>query len=119
MSSDNNKVFISYSHRDIKYLERLQVHLRPLERDHGISIWDDTNVNSGSNWREMIMTEIDSAGVAILLVSADFLASDFITQNELPPLLSASKAKGILILPVIISHCRFEPSRRGERTCLG
>jgi len=44
----------------------------------------------------------------VLLVSADFLASDFIATNELPPLLQAAEAHGTLILPLILDHCRFE-----------
>lgn len=111
MCSDKNNIFISYSHRDSKYLQRLRVHLRPLEREHEILIWDDTKINAGTNWREIISSEISKAGVAILLVSADFLASDFIVNNELPPLLKASEEIGVLILPVIIGPCRFQRTK--------
>ena len=48
------------------------------------------------------------AKVAVLLVSADFLASDFIVDNELPPLLAAAELKGAVILSVIVSSCRFK-----------
>lgn len=46
--------------------------------------WDDTLIDPGSNWREEIKVAIESAKVAILIVSADFLASDFIVNNEIP-----------------------------------
>jgi hypothetical protein len=65
-------------------------------------------IKVGTNWREIISSEISKAGVAILLVSADFLASDFIVNNELPPLLKASEEIGVLILSVIIGPCRFQ-----------
>jgi hypothetical protein len=107
ISQNREAVFISYSHRDRKWLERLQVHLRPLERGRVINRWDDTLIKPGTNWRDEIRRAVGSAKVAILLVSADFLASDYIANNELPPLLRAAEADGALILPVIVSACGF------------
>lgn len=104
----DNDVFISYSHADTDWLKRLQVHLKPLHRDGLISLWDDTRLRPGSQWRIEIREALDRAKIAVLLVSADFLASDFISTNELPPLLAAAEQRGTLILPLIVSPCRFE-----------
>ena len=101
------KVFISYSHRDRAALERLQVHLKPLEREGLVERWDDTRIQSGGRWKDEIRDALATARVAVLLVSADFLASDFIAAEELPPLLEAERARGLVILPVILGPCRY------------
>ena len=101
------RVFVSYSHKDSDWLERLRVHLRPLERENAVSIWDDTKIKVGRVWRDEIKAAIDTARVAILLASANFLASDFIMDNELPPLLEAAEEDGAAIMVVIVSPSRY------------
>jgi len=103
-----NRVFISYSHRDRRYLERLHVHLAPYERDGLIDYWDDTKLEAGADWNEAIKEAISSAQIAILLVSADFLASRFIANDELPPLLEAAKGAGVKIFSIVLAPCSFD-----------
>jgi T3SS (YopN, CesT) and YbjN peptide-binding chaperone 3/TIR domain len=101
------RIFVSYSHQDRKHLDRLLVHLRPLERSGIIDLWSDIQLRPGSKWKSEIAEAIARSKVAILLISADFLASQFITENELPPLLRAAKSDGVVILPVIVGASRF------------
>ena len=103
-----DKVFVSYSHKDAAWLERFKVHLKPLEREGRIVLWDDTGIKAGDKWRTSIEQGLTSAKAAVLLVSADFLASDFISANELPRLLSAAESEGAIILPLIVKPCRFQ-----------
>jgi TIR domain len=101
------KVFISYSHRDRKWLDRLLVHLKPLERTGQLDVWEDSRIKPGSPWKAEIDGALRSAQIAVLLISADFLASDFIADNELPDLLSNARDRGTIIMPVIVSPSRF------------
>jgi TIR domain len=100
-------VFISYSHEDRKWLDRLSVHLRPLERAGFLDVWDDEKIKPGMLWKDKISDALKVARVAILLVSADFLASDFIMEYELPTLLAAAEREGTIIMPVIVGPSRF------------
>jgi hypothetical protein len=104
------KVFVSYSHQDRKWVNRLLIHLKPLERAGYLDVWEDSRITPGSTWRDEIDTALRSAQIAILLISADFLASDFITDNELPPLLVNARDRGTIIMPVIVSPSRFVQS---------
>jgi hypothetical protein len=72
-----------------------------------LDCWDDTHIRPGDDWKQEIRNALDTAQVAVLLISSDFFASDFIDETELPPLLDAAKAKGVHIVPVIISASRF------------
>lgn len=104
---DPLRIFVSYSHTDSCCLDRLLVHLKPLERTCKIDCWSDRRILAGNKWRKAIADNIRTAAVAVLLVSADFLASDFIVNDELPPLLIKAEAAGMRIIPVIIKPCGF------------
>lgn len=98
----NDKVFISYSHKDKAVYERLMVHLRPLIRDNQIQIWSDQDIQPGDRWERSIENALKQATVAILLISADFMASEYVSKVELPALLIDAKEKGTEIIPFFV-----------------
>lgn len=101
------KIFVSYAHADKAWLERMSVHLKPLERSHNVELWTDQKIGVGKRWLDEIENALADAHVAVLLVSANFLASDFIADGELPPLLQKAEQEGTRIMPVIVGGCDF------------
>ena len=109
VETKRSSVFVSYSHVDEKWLQRLQPHFESLRLEHpSFELWDDTRIQPGADWRQDIRTALASARVAVLLVSKSFLASKFIQNEELPQLLSSAQGGGTLLLAVLLSPSRFE-----------
>ena len=101
-------VFVSYARADSAYLARVLVHLRPLERSGRIELWHDGKLAAGRPWRTELDRALMRASVAVLIVSANFMASDFIYESELPPLARRARAEGVSIFPVVFGHCLFD-----------
>jgi hypothetical protein len=100
------KVFVSYSHFDKEFLTEIQRHFKPfLDR---IDYWDDTKILPGQKWKEEIENALKNTKVAILLISTDFLGSDFVMNHELPRLLESAEKNGTVILSLILKPCLFE-----------
>lgn len=110
MSAARTSVFISYSHADTKWRDLLLKHLYLLIRNQKVKVWSDLDIRKGERWRARIKRELAQARVGIFLVSADFLASDFIHAVELPPLLAAADQEGATLLSIIVRPCPFEDS---------
>ncbi len=101
-------VFISYSHADEAWKDRLVTHLGVLQREGLLDMWDDRRIEVGTDWRPQIEQAINAASVAVLMVSANFLTSNFILSEEVPRFLQRRQQEGLRIFPVIVSPCAWK-----------
>jgi len=97
------KIFVSYARKDAQWLSRLYEHLRPLAATGAVELWSDSDIPIGENWNSAIQRSIESASVAILLVSPNYLASEFVTNVELPRLLELARTHPTSVIPIILT----------------
>jgi len=90
-------------------LDSLLRHLEPL-KEHQIEVWTDREIKPGARWHDEIQNSLWRAKVAILMVSPAFLASAYIANNELPPLLRAASSEGLTIFWIPVMSSNYEQS---------
>jgi hypothetical protein len=98
-------IFVSYSHEDEKYRRLLVKHLKVPELYTHLKIWDDTQISAGVEWKPEIKMALNRADASVLLISADFLSSDFIKDEEIPDIFAP---KGRVIFPILVRPCAWE-----------
>lgn len=95
-------VFISYAHEDREMRDKLEKHLSNLKRQGFINVWHDGNIIPGSEWRPQIMHNLCTARIILLLISADFMASDFCYSIEMTEAIARHKANDARVIPIIV-----------------
>ena len=102
-------VFVSYSHQDEKWKNRLLPHLRSLElAGVQLKVWEDRQIDGGSTWYTEIRQAMENAAAAILLISANFLGSAFCVQQEAKFLLERRANRRMLLIPVLLKDCTWQ-----------
>ena len=101
-------VFVSYSHKDEEWKDRLVTHLRVLQYQGILDEWDDRRIGAGKDWEQEIEEAMAAASVAVLMVSANFLTSRFILGREVPTLLERREREGLHVFPVIVKPCAWK-----------
>jgi hypothetical protein len=101
-------IFVSYSHKDRKLFGEFKTMLAPATQGNFLEMWDDQKLQPGERWEEKIQGALSAADIAVLLVSQHFLASHFITKNELLPILEAARERGVIVFWIYVSSCLYE-----------
>jgi len=112
------KVFISYSHRDEKALDRLHTHLAMLRREGLVETWYDREILAGQDIDREIGTNLRDSEIFIALTSADFLASNYCYEREMKTALERHEAGSLVVVPVIVEACDWKASPLGKLKAL-
>ena len=100
-------VFISYSHKDKLWLDRLIDKLRPLQQRGELQVWADPEIVPSDQWLKSIHTAITAADVAILLVSPHSVNSKFIAEEELKLIVERTSTGNLKLLWFVLSRCEY------------
>ena len=104
------KFFVSYSHRDEGTLERLKTHLSPLLREGRIEAWYDREIRAGEEIDGEISAQLESCDVFLLLISADFLKSDYCMETEMTRAMQRHDEGSARVIPIIVEDCYWKSS---------
>jgi tetratricopeptide (TPR) repeat protein len=102
------KVFISYSHQDDALRQRLDVHLSLLKRQGVLEVWHDRRLQGGEHWEEAIDQALEEADIVLLLISPDFLASDYCYGRELTVALERDRRHEAVVVPLLLHPCDWQ-----------
>src|SRR5271169_4888818 len=114
-------IFVSYSHADKAWKKRFETISKPLSRAESMVFWSDENIKMGE-WEQQIEAKMKDAIAAVLLISDNFLASDYIVGKELPYLIHASKTRDLKIIWAYLEPCdlkRFPQIKKFQAMTLG
>lgn len=104
-------VFFSYSHKDERYKDALETHLSVLRKNGYIDTWTDRKITAGKDWEQDINTHLEKAKIILLLISENFLASEYCYDTETIFALDQHEKKQAIVIPVILKPCLFSRSR--------
>src|SRR5204863_2324106 len=111
-------LFLSYAQEDEALRAQLEKHLRLLQRQGLISTWHDRLILAGSNQAQEIENQLNMASIILLLISADFLASDYCYGIEMQRALERHQRGKARVIPIILRPCDWQTSPFAPRQCL-
>jgi tetratricopeptide (TPR) repeat protein len=112
------RLFLSYSHRDDGLRRDLESQLALLKRQQLVEAWSDRAIAPGADWKSKIDENLDRAEIVLLLVSADFIASDYCYAIEMQRALERHNKGEAVVIPVILRPCEWEEAPFGKLQAL-
>ncbi|MEM7101741.1 MAG: FISUMP domain-containing protein [Bacteroidota bacterium] len=105
MPQNDVNIFIAYSREDADLLSELKTHLVILERTQNVKVWYDGLIEAGTDWQSEIKDALHSADIILLLISADFIASDYCYEQEMTQALDLHSQGKVIAIPIILREC--------------
>jgi tetratricopeptide (TPR) repeat protein len=102
------ELFYSYSHKDERLCELLATHLKALQRSGLIRSWYDRRIDPGAAWSEQIQRAMERAGIILLLISPDFIASDYCYEIELPFAMKRHESGESVVIPILLRPVLYQ-----------
>src|SRR5690348_1349970 len=102
------KIFFCYAHEDEALLKQLKAHLIPLQREKLIDLWYDRDISAGTEWEQQIRQHLDAAQIILLLVSPDFMASEYINSIEMQRALERQQRGEARVIPIILRRVYWQ-----------
>ena len=96
------KIFICYAREDEPLLSKLKSHLRPLQRQQLIDLWHDRDISAGAEWEHEISKHLNTAQIIVLLISPDFMASDYCYSTEMQRAIVRHERGEARVIPIIL-----------------
>ena len=118
MSPNLLSVFFSYSHKDEELRDELAIHLKMMERQGLIGSWHDRLISAGTEWANEIDDNLNIADVILLLISANFLASDYCYDIELQRAMERHEAGEARVIPIVLKPCDWGDAPFGKLQAL-
>ena len=107
-------IFFSYSHKDEALRDELETHLKLLQRQGVISAWHDRKILPGSEWDHEIDIRLERAKIILLLVSSDFIASDYCWDKEVRRAMERHDNGGATVIPIMLRSCDWKGAPFGK-----
>jgi internalin A len=104
------RIFVSYSRKDKRYRQQLDINLVPLRRNGLISVWHDRVILPGQEWDPEIDKHLESADIVLVLVSPDFLASEYAYGREMSRALERHQSEETIVVPIILRPSDWQHS---------
>ena len=112
------KLFFSYAHKDEPLRDQLATHLSLLKRQNIITDWHDRNITAGTDWAQAIDDNLNTADIILLLISSDFLASDYCYDKEMTRAIERHHQGTARVIPIILRPCDWHSAPFGKLQAL-
>ena len=116
--SSGVEIFFSYAHGDEALRDRLAKHLSLLQRQGYVTLWHDRDINAGTNWSNSIDQHLQTAEVILLLVSANFIASNYCYSIEMQRAMDRQDREEALVIPIILRPVDWKSAPFGKLQAL-